>query len=81
MNLIPVRVHWEDAIVFHGWEHYDPYLHRPRQITTVGYLVEDSNSGLVIAASYDAAQGENGHWCQLTVIPRASVIEVVFLDA
>ncbi len=79
MSLTSVRVHWEDAIVFHGWEHYNPHLHQPRQITTVGYLVDDSDTHFVIASSYDAQQGEEGHWCQLTVIPRSAVIAIVFL--
>jgi len=69
-------VHWSDSIVFSGWVHPEPGLHVPRSIVSAGLLVEDTDEHITLATSFDALQGNDGHWGNLTVIPRASVHSV-----
>ncbi len=68
-----VVVRWYDAVVFPGWVHHDPELHVPRSITSVGFLVKDTESFLCLATSFDRNQGEVEHWGNLTIIPRSAV--------
>lgn len=80
MALITARVRWYDSVVFSGWIHPDPELHVPRIIESVGFLVEDNEAFICIASSFDPKQGDDGHWGNLTVIPRAAVNRVLFSE-
>lgn len=75
-----VVVTWLDSVVFSGWVHLDHDIHVPRLITSAGYLVEDTDTFIILATSFDALQGDDGHYGNLTVIPRVSVKSVTALD-
>lgn len=74
MDLPPtVVVRWRDAIVFSGWEHFDPEVHQARRIISVGLLVDDNVDQITIATSFDGIPGPGGHWGNMTVIPRVAI--------
>ena len=76
-----VSVQWLDSVVFSGWVHLDPDLHVPRVITSAGFLVADTDQFLILATSFDAFPVDDGHYGNLTVIPRASVQAISALDS
>ena len=75
-----VVVAWFDAVVFAGWVHPDTAEHVPRPIVSVGLLVEDTPDFMILATSFDARQGDDGHFGNLTIIPRRSIDSVTILD-
>ena len=54
-----VRIDWEDILFNDNWGDEDEPVH-PKEIWTVGYLLVDSPSEIVIGSSYDWPSGQWG---------------------
>ena len=71
-DLGPVVIEWLDATgPFEGtWIKYNPKVHKPAKMRSVGYLVAERDTYIVIAADYCAADKT---YCGINCIPRSMI--------
>lgn len=63
-----VRVDWEDIYFSDNWS--DDEAVQPVESTTVGYLIHETPTVVVVAGSYD---WRNGQWGTVHAIPRGEI--------
>ena len=73
-----VRVEWEDIVFLDSWDDSDGGSLQPQESTTVGYLILDTPTMMVIADSYN---WRDRTWATIhtlsKVAPQVSVIKGV----
>ncbi len=66
-----VRIVWDDAHeLAYGWKETDELKPQPELIESVGFLVQESESHVVLASCLSADGYHNGHF----QIPRALIV-------
>ncbi len=67
---VPVYVEWIDSAYRVGWQHVDGL--NPAKIITLGWLLESTDSHIVVSAHYDMDGGESH---SPMTIPRCSITD------
>jgi len=65
-----VEVNWKDAQTSHGWEHSDEVELDIPIVTTIGFLIKESEDALMIASSV----GTDKHTNARMLIPKGMVV-------
>lgn len=71
-KLKAVVIRWRDSFVSSRWQDYDGGLHI-HEITSIGWLLEDTKDKLVIALSHDEHPHAN-EWADILVVPREAIV-------
>ncbi len=69
-----VRVLWRDSAQHLGWVDPAEEEFKVHPIESIGFLVEENDDCIVIAASHNMTDGAVP-WCQVVVIPAEAVVE------
>ena len=64
-----VEIRWEDIYFDDSWDEDSDGMVQPKECITVGYLLEDSPTKVVVGSTYDF-NGEK--WATIHAIPRVS---------
>ncbi len=68
-----VKVRWVDAETGDGWEHIDELECEAPVVTTIGYLVKETPTAVMVASTID----KDHSMCNARiVIPRGMVLEI-----
>ena len=78
-----MEVEWEDSQTQHGWTKAKIELPARGGYRSVGYVLQDDESGVILLESWDAAEapdhiGVSRFGCQ-TAIPRSAIRKVRYL--
>lgn len=65
LNTRPVLVRWEDIVAADNWNEDD--ILQPIEVVTLGWLLEDSPTQMVIASTYNYKEEQ---WATLHALPK-----------
>lgn len=71
-----ILVEWLDAVSSNGWELYEETTNSPHLISTVGYLIKESEDSVLLAMAKDE---ESDNFNCTFVIPKGMVKEIKLL--
>ena len=63
------EVSWIDSMATHGWTNE---YSKPASITSVGYVIEDNEQGIVLTESINHVPDSRKYGC-VTAIPRSAI--------
>ena len=75
-----VEVEWEDTLTRHAWNSADELPTQSWQISSVGYVTQDDDAGLVLVeARGDSGSRASKDYGCATFIPRSAIRKVTEL--
>ena len=73
------EVQWEDTVGRHSWQEEAVRLPVPEPVTSVGYVLQDDEGGVVLLQSFDHDPNSSRPYGCQEAIPRSAIRKVKYL--